>query len=352
MIYLDDAATGYVNDDNTTWMNPNTKYAHVANKTLQDAESRIMDLLGVSSGMIVFGGQNASQLIDLLYWKCKNKGIYFCSSKYEHDCIYNKVQGYGYFSDYNQAIDCVNNIYNSGDSNIFCQMLTNNLTGEIFDNKPLGQYCSEHNQFFMVDCTAAISHVQLPNDLEQWCDCIVMSGHKFGGGYMGCMWLSDRLCEELDIHSASNLASGTPNVKGIDDFVRAFELANKDIDNKELHCNDMLEELETGLRRYAIEYKHIFPTTGYDYTSHINAIRLPGINADALQQYLASKQIYIGLGHSACDSNSDDFRVLQAYGLSKQEASEVVRISFNQWNNVEEIDELVKQIKNFKELFV
>ena len=83
----------------------------------------------------------------------------------------------------------------------------------------------------------------------------------------------------------------------------------------------------------------------------INAVHLPGFNADALQQYLASKQIYVSIGGSAC-AEKHDYRVLNAYGLSNDEASEVIRVSFGDNSSVEDVEALVEEIENFKELYV
>ena len=85
--------------------------------------------------------------------------------------------------------------------------------------------------------------------------------------------------------------------------------------------------------------------------STINAIMFDDINADSLQQYLASKQIYIGIGGSAC-SSLHDFRVLNACGLTNDEASRVVRVSFGDGTTERDIDEFVNAVVEYKEKFV
>ena len=85
--------------------------------------------------------------------------------------------------------------------------------------------------------------------------------------------------------------------------------------------------------------------------SAINAIMFDDINADSLQQYLASKQIYVGIGGSACAS-LHDFRVLDACGLSNDEASRVVRVSFGENTTYTDIDEFVNAVVEYKEKFV
>lgn len=85
--------------------------------------------------------------------------------------------------------------------------------------------------------------------------------------------------------------------------------------------------------------------------STINAIMFDNINADSLQQYLASKQIYIGIGGSAC-SSLHDFRVLNACGLTNDEASHVVRVSFGDGTTEHDIDAFVNAVVEYKEKFL
>ena len=84
----------------------------------------------------------------------------------------------------------------------------------------------------------------------------------------------------------------------------------------------------------------------------INAIRLPGFNARALQSYLASKQVYVGLGQASCADDADRRILCNGYGLIKEEADEVIRVSFGINSSINEVKMLVEQIKNFKEVYL
>ena len=85
-------------------------------------------------------------------------------------------------------------------------------------------------------------------------------------------------------------------------------------------------------------------------TCAINAIRLNGLNADAVQQYAASKGVYIGVGGSACNATGD-FRVLNAYKLTDTEASEVIRVSFGDETTKDDVDALVSAIAEYKQRY-
>ena len=69
--------------------------------------------------------------------------------------------------------------------------------------------------------------------------------------------------------------------------------------------------------------------------------------------FLSSKGIYISPGHSACSNDAADAtRVLEAFGLTKEQASQTVRISFGESTTQDDIDALVNGIVEFKNLFV
>lgn len=229
-----------------------------------------------------------------------------------------------------------------------------NITGEIFPVEEIGKLCHEHDAFYICDMTAMIGHVPILANIDQWCDCVVWSGHKLGTELgIGAMWISDRLDEWLNGFKLH----GTPNLAGALAITQAVEDAcdNHKLSQNSVHYAELLDYLIDGLIEKDIDFQ-LVPEYEEDeplnkFTLAINAIRLPGFNADALQQYLASKQIYVSIGGSAC-TEKHDYRVLNAYGLSNDEASEVIRVSFGEDSSVEDIETLVDGIKEFKEKFV
>ena len=82
----------------------------------------------------------------------------------------------------------------------------------------------------------------------------------------------------------------------------------------------------------------------------INAVTIPFVNADALCNYLASKEIYVGRGSSAC-SEEADYRVLEAFNYTKEQAEQTIRVSFSEDNILEDVEALVDNIIEFKEKF-
>lgn len=356
MVYLDYAATcpvvkypqqlyrnvlgeGY-------FLNPNANYAYKEKRLLSEAEDRVKKAIGAKGGKVIFGG-TSSQLIENLFthiYDETNEYLTICSV-YEHDSVWRFADQWGNINSLKHVIQT----YHGDKQLIVCLMGVNNLTGEIFPVEEIGKLCHEHNAFYICDMTAMIGHAPISANIDQWCDCAVWSGHKLGTELgIGAMWVSDKLDKWLN----SFKLHGTPNLAGALAMTQAVEDAcdSKTIEKNNAHWVKLANKFGGLLNKNNIKHTFI-PFILDDYTCAINAVRLFGFNADALQQYLASKQIYVSVGGSAC-AEKHDYRVLNAYGLSNDEASEVIRVSFGENSSVEDVETLVDGIIAFRKEYL
>lgn len=351
--YLDHASTSYpvryFAKDYYTPGNPNSQHSAgtKANQALNEARQRIMDCLGVKSGKVLVGG-TASQLVDNLMWRIYSLGNYdILGSVYEHDC-------FNRWLDYRLTEYPTDQI---SKNDIVCWMMANNITGTIFPVEQIGKMCRDAGAYYIMDAVAAIGHYPISNNLESFCDCLITSAHKYGGPQgTGCMWVSDRFAKFLglsdDSHEEYGLIHGTPNVSAAVAMSLAMKHAVREAKTNNIVWKQLVNYMCTKLLENGILH-HIQDIENTNKAYAINALYLPNINADALTQYLSSKSIYISPGHSACTSdNNQATRVLEAFGLTKEEASQTVRISFGEDTTQEDIDCLVKGIVEFKKLFI
>lgn len=352
MVYLDHSATSYpvcyFAKDYCIPGNPNSPHAMglQANRALNKARDRIKKCLGVNSGKVLVGG-TASQLVDNLMWRIYSLGNYnILGSVYEHDC-FNRWLDYR-LTEY--PIDQISK------NDIICWMMVNNISGQVFNVEEIGSLCHKYGAYYIMDAVAAIGHYPISNNLESFCDCLITSAHKYGGPQgVGCMWVSDRFAKFLwlsdDSHEEYGLIHGTPNVSGAVAMSYAMEHAVRNLDNKQKHWELYLSYLIDKIYSNGVDVNVVCGEKTKTYA--INALYLPNINADALTQYLSSKSIYISPGHSACSNDAvEASRVLEAFGLTKQEANQTVRISFGESTSQEDIDALVQGIIEFKNLFI
>lgn len=354
MIYLDYAATNpftkYPCSKYGQFLNPNANYAYKEQKLLDDCSKRVKAAIGTKSGKVVFGG-TSSQLIENLFthiYEETNEYLPICSM-YEHDSVWRFTNQWGNIDSLKHVVQT----YYGDKQLIVCLMGVNNITGEIMPVEEIGELCRKHGAFFICDITAQIGKAPIPANIDQWCDCAVWSGHKLGTeGGIGAMWLSDKFNEwlgDFKLHGTPNLAGAMAITDATEDACDKWPLREQI-----WHYADLANYLSDALVKNNIEF-NIVPEYPDDdeppFAYAINAIMFDDINADSLQQYLASKQVYIGIGGSAC-SSLHDFRVLNAYGLTNDEANRVVRISFGNETIEHDIDEFVNGVVEYKEKFV
>lgn len=346
-VFLDWAATSpivrFPIDTSKQWRNPNAAYAYEERKVLIDCEDRIKAAIGANNGHVLY----FRCATDALEWLAvatiaKNPGRWFAHSPYEHDAAV-----YGSMAMPDQC-DCVD---------FYCHQLVNQLTGEIHDIKSVHEKLLQYGEvpFLICDCTAAIRHVSLKETkVCQYADAVVTSGHKYGCPDIAFMWIDDRLFNWLgggnDTRNQWGLKHGSISVGHVLALADAVEWA---CDSKRLNDMDnwylwLFDYLCCGLKRANIDFSVIADMC--PSTCAINAIRLNGLNADSLQQYCASKGCYIGVGGSACNA-AGDFRVLNAYGLTNDEAAEVIRVSFGDETTKDDVDALISVIVEYKQRY-
>lgn len=347
-VFLDWASTSpivrFPIDTSKQWRNPNAAYAYEERKVLMDCEERIKAAIGANDGHVLY----FRCATDALEWLsvatiAKNPGRWFAHSPYEHDAAV-----YGSMAMPDQC-DCVD---------FYCHQLVNQLTGEIHDIKSVHEQLLQYDNvpFLICDCTAAIHHISLKAaKVCQYAACICMSGHKLGCPDIAFMWIDDRLFNWLgggkDVRNQWNLKHGSISVGHVLALADAVEWA---CDGKRLNDMDnwylrLFDYLCCGLKKADIDFRVIADMCPSTFA--INAIRLNGLNADAVQQYCASKGVYIGVGHSSCSEHAN-YNILNNYGLSNAEASEVVRVSFSEETTIKDINCLVKNICEYKKMFL
>ena len=318
--------------------NPNAAYAYTERKVLMDCEERIKAAIGVKGGHVLYF-RCATEAIDWLYHATIKRAdyIWWRRSPYEHDACQ-----FGCEAKANLVTDAID---------FYIHQWVNHVTGEIFDIKTIRSQLPETCKL-IVDATAGFGKAKLPSGLDNIADALFMSGHKIGCPELSFMWVGDNLCKWLgaakDIRNQWGLHHGSLSVASVMALTDAVEWACENGDRVDGHSVGLYVQMNNLLDKARIEHRDVLEHQMF--TCSINAIRLNGINADALQQFLASRGIYVGVGGSAC-SAAHDYRVLRAYGLTDDEASEVIRVSFGDETTASDIEALVEGIKEYRRQF-
>ena len=337
-LYRDTLGDGY-------FFNSNANYVYKEKHLLSEAENRVKKAIGAKGGKVIFGG-TSSQLIENLMCTIEHLCYRYdvLCSNYEHDsffCYYDDL-----FGNMDELKGCLQLTCNDTIPIVMWQAVQN-ITGEIFPAKQIGELVHKYNGFYICDGTAQIGHTLIESNIDGWCDFWCCSGHKIGTELgIGCCWISDRLDKWLNgfkLHGTPNLAGALAMTQAIEESCDISLL-----EEKQAQWMDLSDELYSRLLETCGNVKQIGNNEG---CWAINAIRLPGFNADAIQQFAASRNVFIGVGHSACDAESDYRILVDGYGLTEKQARETVRISFD-WNtDAEDIDKFVECVVEYKEKF-
>lgn len=349
-LYRDVLGEGY-------FLNPNANYADKEKRLLAEVEDRVKKAIGAKGGKVIFGG-TSSQLIENLM--NVNHDYQVWCSPWEHDSFFRYADVNNIVSDLDELESWLKTALPSELDDFYVSrpvvmwQAVQNITGEIFPVVDIGNACHKYDAFYICDMTAMIGKSPIPANIDQWCDCAVWSGHKLGTELgIGAMWVSDRLDKWLNgfkLHGTPNLAGALALTQAVEETCDKWLLYERI-----WHYADLANCLNDELVGNDIEFNIVPEYPDNDeppFTYAINAIRLPGFNARALQSYLASKEIYIGLGQSSCAEEADRRILCQGYGLSEQEADEVIRISFGEDSSVDEVKTLIEGIVAFRKEYL
>lgn len=224
-------------------------------------------------------------------------------------------------------------------------MTANNEIGTIFPVKEIAEICREKGVLFHTDAVQAVGHIIVDvGDID--CDMLSLSAHKFGGAKgVGVLYARKGIVPSCLISGGGQergARAGTENVAGIAAMSAALKEAVSNLDKDSLYVKKM--------RNTLIEQLLWMPKTVLNGSKdnrlpgNVN-VSFEGIEGESLLLMLDSKGICASAG-SACMSGSlEASHVLRAIGRSEELSNAAIRFSLSAENTLEEIDYIVKTVK-------
>ncbi|AMM95658.1 cysteine desulfurase [Peribacillus simplex] len=225
-------------------------------------------------------------------------------------------------------------------------MMVNNEIGSIQPIKEIGNLCKKHKIHFHCDAVQAVG--KIPFNLNELpIDSLSISAHKiYGPKGVGCLYLRESVNIPPLILGGSQefgMRSGTENVAGIVGFGIAAKLAQENLHYNYTKIvrlrNLFLNKLYSEIDDCSIngEINDTVPST-------IN-IQFSGIRGESLASMLNELGVCVSIA-SACSSTSSKLsHVLKAIGKTDEEIRSSIRVSIGTVTTEEEIDELVRNLK-------
>lgn len=372
-IYADNAATTKTSEAaikemlkylNVIYANPSSLHTdgQIAAEVLQNARQRIADRLNCLPSEIYFtsGGSEAdNQAIISAAVNGKRKGkTHIISSAFEHHAVLHtlkKLEKEGF------EITLLN-VHENGIINpselekaitdktcLVTIMFANNEIGTIQPIEEIGKICKKHNVIFHTDAVQAAGHIKI--DVKKLnIDMLSLSAHKFHGPKgAGVLYSRNGIALSNIIEGGAQergKRAGTENLPAIMGMAIALE---QSLDNCEKDNEKMLK-LRNKLTDGLLEIPHSILNGDREQrlSSNVN-ICFEGIEGESLLLLLDEKGVSASSG-SACTSGSlDPSHVLLAIGRPHEIAHGSLRLSLCESNTEEEIEYIIKSVKEVVE---
>ena len=365
-VYLDNAATTQPDPKVLKAMMPyftekygNASSSHTkgreAKQAMEKARKTIAKSIGAKPEEIIFtsGGTESNNFaIKSIAFNNKDRGKHIIITKIEHDCVLNackwlEKQGFevayldvdkeGFVSpeDLEKAIT---------DKTILVSIIHgNNEVGTIQDLKVLGAICKKHNVYFHTDACQSYTKTDL-NVKKMPIDLITLNAHKIHGPKgVGALYIRKGTNIKAWQHGGGhehNLRSGTENIHGIVGFAEAVK---QGMNSKHIrHMTKIREKLIKGVLE--IPEVTLNGPTGDKRLCNNTNFYFKRIEGEAIGGYLDLKGIASSTG-SACSAHTlEPSHVLQAIGMSKEQANGSIRLSISRFTTEQEIDYLLKHL--------
>ncbi len=231
-----------------------------------------------------------------------------------------------------------------------------NTIGDTRDVKKIGSFCKERDIYFVIDGAQSVPHIK--TDVKEFnCDFLAFSAHKmFGPTGVGVLYgrydLLDQMipiCFGGGMNSSfestgvmefkmlpTRLEAGTQNIAGVIGFGTAIDYINNiGIENIHKH--------EIELKQYLLDkLKDIKNVKVYNKNTESSTVlfNIDNVFAQDTAIYLSKYNICVRAGNHCAKILKDELGI-----------KNTCRLSFYLYNTKEEIDELIKVLKNSENIF-
>lgn len=367
MVYLDNSATTRVRpevleeiiDVNLNcYGNPSSlhRMGLMAEKKVEEARKSVAKLLNATPQEIYFTGSGTESnniaifgiLSDL---REKNNII---TTKIEHPSVYNvfkeleKKCQVKYLDTDNKGKINLAQLEEMIDENTKLVSLAhvNNEIGVIQDLDNIARVIKSKNRNTKLHVDGVQSYGKLKIDVKKVpIDTMAFSSHKIHGpkGVGGLYVRAGLKLNSLIFGGGQErgLRSGTENTPGIVGFGKACELIFENFEEENERLYKLRNEYIKRLKE--IEDIKFNSLTDEEGAPHIINLSFKNVPGEVLVHYLEGKNIFVSTG-SACSSKARDNRILDAIKISKDYEG-TIRISLGYFNNFEEVDYVIENIK-------
>ncbi len=365
-VYADNAATTAVSPEvleamlpfyREVYGNPSSLYSlgQEAKAPLEDARARIAACLGAEPGEIYFTGcgtESDNWAIKGAARALKRKGKnHIITTAFEHHAVLHTCQALEkegfevtYLDVHRNGIVRPEEVEAAitDRTALVTVMYANNEIGTIQPIPEIGAICKKHGVWFHTDAVQAVGNVAI-NVKEQNIDMLSLSGHKLHAPKgVGVLYIRKGVVIQNFMDGGAQergKRAGTENVASIVGLAKAMEIACSTIEERAARLTPMRDKLIAGLSK--IERSHLNGDPRCRLPGNVSFC-FEGVEGESMLLLLDMNGISASSG-SACTSGSlDPSHVLLSIGLPHAVAHGSVRLSFGDYNTMEDVDYILE----------
>ena len=371
IIYLDNSATTKIKTEVLNEMMPylTTEYGNAsslysvgrkAKKAIEKARGQVAKLINCNPHEIYFtgsGSESDNTALKGFAYANKEKGNHIITSKIEHHAILETCetlerQGFevSYINVDENGVIKVEELENAiRPSTILISVMTaNNEIGTIQPIEEISRIAHSRNIVFHTDAVQAIGNMSIDVG-KMGIDMLSLSGHKINAPKgIGALYIKNGVKVEKYInggHQERNQRAGTENVAGIVGLGKACELSNKNMDTHIRNLRKLRDYYLTKLQKEMPQKIRINGSMENRLPGNAN-VSFEGVDASELIFKLDEKGICVSSGSACSSGNTTPSHVLTAINVPEQYLNSAIRTTFGDSNTFEQVDYLVKVIKN------
>ena len=336
-------------------------FSHKILLKIKKARKIVADYLKVEADRIYFtagGGDGNNLLLQGIINANSRIKKHLITTKIEHPSVYEVFRHYentGFEVDYmdvdkdgyinlKQLEDLIRE-----DTILVSVGAVNSETGAIQDLDKISKIIRNKNKdtYFHTDFVQGFGCTNIKFDKIS-VDAITVSGHKIHAPKgIGAIYVNKRV-KIADVVFGSNAENGivkrTMPTELILAFAKAVEILSKE-DKKDMKYSQNIKKmLADKICEEIIDIKLNSSLDPEKSSPKVLNVSFKGTKGEVLTHFLGMYRIYVSTG-SACSSKKGNSRILEVMGLNQSELDGAIRFSFSSENTVEQIDEVVKRLK-------
>jgi cysteine desulfurase len=368
-VYLDNSATTRVRQevmDEVTDINLNCygnpssihRMGLKTEKRIQEARKHAAKIINAKTDEIFFtGGGTESNNIALLGHLSGLEGMSnVVTTNIEHPSVYNVLKHFRdnveirYLDTDNLGMVDLEQLKNLVDENtvLVSIMHVNNELGIVQNLNEICKITKNKNKNTKIHVDAVQSYGKIKIDVNKIsADTISFSSHKIHGpkGVGGLFIRSGVKINPIIFGGGQekNIRPGTENTPGIVGFGKACQLVLENIEEETCRLRNLKNLYAKRLTEEIKDIK-INSSLSEDGAPHILNVSFKNVRGEVLVHFLEMKGVYVSTG-SACSSRSKTNRILEAIKLEPDYVDGTIRISLGHFNKEDEVEYVVKSIK-------